>query len=607
MTYSQPKTYLESLQQATAATIRAIAEKKELDVVFVSESLTTPMLQTEIPVPHDFSTAEALQNMRGYSDELALRQKHHDESLHSQLRPTSSIAQKVFDLAENARFAALGGKNMLGVASNLNQQLELHCRKITQTPDFCAADDMFSIAVGLHIRQRLCQLELPPTAKKIFSSWQDNMGNLDEKIEPLTELLTNQKAFAIQIRTLISEMGLLDESALPPPDTEEIADLEDSDEQNDSNDQTVEDDMPADENNKGSDGTDKEMAHTGVEGNPKVAPASDQDSTDVAGVPLDASKNIGDDSHYHAYTTKFDSTVRVKSLCSSEEMTRLRAILDEKLTPLKHNVSRLANKLRRHLMAKKTMSWEFGLESGILDTSRLAGIVANPNHRLAYKWEKETNFHDTVVTLLIDCSGSMRGHSITMAAMCADILGNTLEHCAVKVEILGFTTSAWRGGQARSKWLAAGKPKNPGRLNDVLHKIYKSADEPWAQARKNLGLLMNEDILKENIDGEALLWAHSRLIMRKEQRRILMIISDGLPVDNSTLLANQPKYLETHLNYTVDLIENHSPIELVAIGIGHDVTRHYKRAITILRPEHLAQAMVDQLVYLFNVKDKPKR
>ncbi|MDB9943218.1 hypothetical protein OAD35_06890, partial [Pseudomonadales bacterium] len=325
---------------------------------------------------------------------------------------------------------------------------------------------------------------------------------------------------------------------------------------------------------------------------------------DDAGAPPDSGAEPSwlrpKDSEYKAYTTAFDEVVFADELCDPLELDRLRGVLDKHLQNSQVIISKLANRLQRKLMAQQNRTWEFDQEEGMLDTSRLTNVIIDPFHPLAFKQEKDMKFRDTVVSLLIDSSGSMRGRSITIAAMCADILGRTLERCTVKVEILGFTTRAWRGGQSREQWLQQGKPTQPGRLNDLRHIVYKSADMPWRRARRNLGLMMREELLKENIDGEALLWAHNRIVGRPEDRRILMVISDGLPVDNSTLLVNPSNYLEQHLKYAIDRIQNHSPVELVAIGIGHDVTHHYRRAVTITDAEQLGDAMTEQLVGLFD-------
>ena len=338
---------------------------------------------------------------------------------------------------------------------------------------------------------------------------------------------------------------------------------------------------------------DMDMDESGAEADPDEAP-----------VPMpDEAGRIAVDINYQSYTEEFDEMIRAEELCDAEEMMRLRQLLDQQLVSLQHTTSKLANRLQRRLMAKQNRTWEFDLEEGILDAARLSQVVIDPMNPLAYKQEKEMKFRDTVVTLLIDSSGSMRGRSITIAAMCADILGRTLERCSVKVEILGFTTRAWRGGQSREQWINEGKAANPGRLNDLRHIIYKAADDTWARNRRNLGLMMREELLKENIDGEALIWAHNRIVTRTEQRKILMVISDGLPVDNSTLLVNPSNYLEQHLKYAIEMIEKHSPVELCAIGIGHDVTHHYQRAVTITDAEQLGGAMTDQLAELFEIQN----
>ena len=344
------------------------------------------------------------------------------------------------------------------------------------------------------------------------------------------------------------------------------------------------------------------------------APSSELEDEGEAGDAQEAAENRPPQPHgaerrgpdYKAYTTKFDEVVDADELCDPEELQRLRDYLDKQLQNLHSVVARLANRLQRRLMAQQNRSWEFDLEEGVLDTARLPRIIIDPQQPLSFKQEKDMAFRDTVVTLLLDNSGSMRGRPITVAATCADILARTLERCGVKVEILGFTTRAWKGGQSREAWLQAGKPANPGRLNDLRHLIYKSADAPWRRARKNLGLMMREGLLKENIDGEALDWAHQRLLGRPEQRKILMMISDGAPVDDSTLSVNPGNYLERHLRYVIEEIETRSPVELIAIGIGHDVTRYYKRAVTIVDAEELGGAMTEKLAELFDENAAPQ-
>ena len=381
-------------------------------------------------------------------------------------------------------------------------------------------------------------------------------------------------------------------------------DIETMDESQDSEAEFSPEDVMLDDESGGEESTDGDATTVEMDAHADMDDAAGEADPDEAPVPMpDDAGRISVDFNYSSFTDKYDEIIKAEELCDAEELTRLRRMLDQQLQSLHHATSKLANRLQRRLMAKQNRTWEFDLEEGMLDAARLTQVIIDPMNPLAYKQEKEMKFRDTVVTLLIDSSGSMRGRSITIAAMCADIMGRTLERCSVRVEILGFTTRAWRGGQSREDWINANKPSNPGRLNDVRHIVYKSADDPWSRARRNLGLMMREELLKENIDGEALIWAHNRIVTRNEQRKVMMVISDGLPVDNSTLLVNPSNFLEQHLKYAIDMIENHSPVELVAIGIGHDVTHHYKRAVTITDAEQLGGAMTEQLAELFDIKD----
>ncbi|MEJ2130267.1 MAG: cobaltochelatase subunit CobT, partial [Gammaproteobacteria bacterium] len=402
-------------------------------------------------------------------------------------------------------------------------------------------------------------------------------------------------------RSIIADLGLAAELE-DPPEMDEDTDESETVEESESDSELSPEDVSLDEEmvDEDADGeatmvemdADMDMSDSDAEADADETPQQNQD--DAGRIRVDV--------NYKAFTDEFDEVVDAVELVDSAELDRLRGLLDQQLRSLQHTTSKLANRLQRKLLAKQNRSWEFDLDEGLLDTARLASVVVDPLHPLAFKQEKQTEFRDTVVTMLIDSSGSMRGRSITIAAMCGDILGRTLERCSVKVEILGFTTRAWRGGQSREKWIMSGKPSNPGRLNDLRHIVYKAADEPWRRARRNLGLMMREELLKENIDGEALIWAHNRIVTRQEQRKILMVISDGLPVDNSTLLVNPSNYLEQHLKYAIDMIENYSSVELVAIGIGHDVTHHYRRAVTITDADQLGDAMTEQLASLFDVE-----
>jgi len=603
---SDQETHLEAFKQATAATMRALSGKPDLEVSFGQGLLIGEGNQVRVPIPTPPCSERQCMESRGCADEYALRLKHHDSRLHGQLAPDSATGRKIFDFAENARIATIGTRHMIGIAANLDNHLDAECVSYGSVQDFCNDQDILGVALGLLVREKLTARCLPPYASRIVELWRGRLGNLDGKFDSLSALVEDQRAFALQVRQIIAGLEFTDDPELPP-DTGQKEGMEHIAEDQGPSDQSRQDQLLDDESGQPSGGMDPQPAQAQMPDNPE--PDQTGEAGEAGETPETESGPVSPEGlgNYTVYTTRYDEVIRALELCSAEEMSRLRVILDQKLQPLQQATSRLANRLQRWLLAKQTRSWEFGLEEGILDCARLSRVVANPNHTLAYKKERDTDFRDTVVSLLIDSSGSMRGHSIATAAMCADILGCTLERCSVKVEILGFTTRAWRGGQSREKWLADGKPANPGRLNDLRHIIYKAANEPWRWARRNLGLMMHEELLKENIDGEALLWAHGRLMTCEEQRKILMIISDGLPVDNSTLLTNQSNYLERHLEHAVELIENHSPVELTAIGIGHDVTHHYQRAVTIMHPDQLAGAMVKQFVHLFDMEQTPRK
>jgi cobaltochelatase CobT len=456
----------------------------------------------------------------------------------------------------------------------------------------------------LFLREKLIAVELPESAARVLDPWrtyiEDRIGT---PLSAFEGKVFDQQAFSELARSLIADFGLAEDFG--------------QDDQNGDSDNLDEQEQEA-EADAGDEGADQEQGSEGdladaIEGDvPVDMDASDlgeaDGSEDDGGAPPDSNAQKSwarpKTFEYQPYTTEFDEVVFADQLCDSEELDRLRGVLDQHLQNSQIIISKLANRLQRKLMAQQSRAWEFDLEEGVLDTSRLPTIIMDPFSSLAFKQEKETKFKDTVVSILIDSSGSMRGRSISIAAMCADILGRTLERCSVKVEILGFTTKAWRGGQSRELWLQRGKPQQPGRLNDLRHIIYKAADMPWRRARRNLGLMMREELLKENIDGEALLWAYNRIHGRPEDRKILMVVSDGLPVDNSTLLVNPSNFLEQHLKYAIDQIQNAPNVELVAIGIGHDVTHHYERAVTITDAEQLGDAMTEQLVGLFD-EQKP--
>jgi cobaltochelatase CobT len=606
---ARPESPVEPFKRAVAAAMRALAEDRELTVAFGAEGAGAKGGRVRLPLPpRDLPPAEVAQ-VRGAADSYALRLKHHDDKVHMSLLPTGGTARSIFEAVEQARVEAIGANAMPGVAQNLTAVLEEKCRTRGYARVREKSEAPLAEVVGLMVRERLTGALPPESARNMVEMWR---GWIEEKagkdLSELDRVIGDQHAFARLARKLIADLDLGDELGQDPDQSDENQDQDEGDNADNQGDSAPSEGLSPEgattEEAEASEGDGEEGDETAVqiESDQRMMGSEGEDPGE-GHRPWRPDVNSGADRGepaYRAYTTEFDETVLAEDLCDADEMTRLRAYLDQQLQALQGVVSRLANRLQRRLMAKQNRSWEFDLEEGLLDAGRLSRVVVDPLHPLSFKRETDTDFRDTVVTLLIDNSGSMRGRPITVAATCADILARTLERCSVKVEILGFTTRAWKGGQAREKWLKDGKPPNPGRLNDLRHIVYKPADAPWRRARKNLGLMMREGLLKENIDGEALLWAHNRLIGRSEQRRILMVISDGAPVDDSTLSVNQGSYLERHLRSAIEWIETRSPVELIAIGIGHDVTRYYRRAVTIVEAEQLGGAMMDKLAELFD-------
>ena len=592
---------LEPFKRATTATMRALAENEELEVSFGKGAVSVRGNSVQVPLPNIGCTENELNASRGIGDEVALRLRYHDTSVHRHHVPKAGPAQEMFQWLEDARVASIGTLRMEGVAKNLDANLEAICQQQAFDRITAESEAPLGVAVGLLVRQHLTGRGLPPSAENVVRFWRDYIEErAGDHIEKLSETILDQTEFARNARDIMVDLGLVSELEDQPElddndqETESVDENQEPDSEYAPEDVVLDDDAMGEEDADGESTTiemdaDMDMSELGAEADPEESPNA---MTDEAG-------RIQVGVNYDAFSNEFDEVVRAEELCEPEELARLRALLDQQLLPLQHTTSKLANRLQRKLLAKQNRTWEFDLEEGILDAGRLAQVVVDPVNPLAFKQEQEIKFRDTVVTMLIDSSGSMRGRSITIAAVCGDILGRTLERCSVRVEILGFTTRAWRGGQSREEWINAGKPANPGRLNDLRHIVYKAADDSWRRARRNLGLMMREELLKENIDGEALIWAHNRLVTRSEQRKVLMVISDGLPVDNSTLLVNASNYLEQHLKYAIDTIENHSDVELIAIGIGHDVTHHYRRAVTITDAEQLGGAITDQLAALF--------
>jgi cobaltochelatase CobT len=598
----------EPFKRAVTACLRAIAKKPELEVTFAAERPGLAPGKARLPEPARKMTRRDAAIVRGHADSIALKLACHDPKVHRKLMPGNPQARGVFEAVEQARVEALGSRRMAGVAKNLTAMLDdhFHRGKFDEITD--RADAPLSDALAMLVRERLTGLAPPAAARKMVDLWRPVLEDkIGARLDRLDRLAEDQAKFGDAVHDLLSALELGDDRNADADDDENQD--ENRDGENDqsgaegSPDSDAAQEMSADQAQASTD----EMSESAMES----AQASTSDTFDdgelgddetpgEATRPNSRGANEPRGPEYHAFAPKFDEVIAAEDLCDHDELERLRSYLDKQLAHLQGIVARLANRLQRRLMAQQNRAWEFDLEEGILDPARLSRVVTDPYHPLSFMHEKEATFRDTVVTLLLDNSGSMRGRPITVAATCADILARTLERCGVKVEILGFTTRAWKGGQSREAWLAAGKPANPGRLNDLRHIIYKSADAPWRRARKNLGLMMREGLLKENIDGEALDWAHKRLLGRSEQRKILMMISDGAPVDDSTLSVNPGNYLERHLRYIIEEIETRSPVELIAIGIGHDVTRYYRRAVTIVDAEELGGAITEKLAELFS-------
>ena len=603
----------ESFKRATAATVRAIAERDDVTVSYGVEPPGAAGARLRLPLPaRDLNETEA-GLVRGAADALALKLRYHDAAIHTKRAPAGEAARAIFESVEQARVEALGARRMIGVASNLATMLEERYRRQGYEHMAERNDTTLAEAVRLLTREALTAMPPPRSARKVVDLWRPFLeGRIARDLAELGRLIGDQDAYAKATRQLLQDLDLdLGESDEGQDSENADGDSENAEENEGESEGgegkasgaegSLEGGVPEQDKEDGDEGGAEEVAG-------EMMPGAGDEDPGRPGRPgiLPRRQGLNDDpAIYRAFATDYDEVVEADTLCDADELTRLRSLLDQQLAHLQSIISRLANRLQRRLLAKQARSWEFDLDEGILDSARLARIIINPVYPLSYKREKETEFRDTVVTLLIDNSGSMRGRPITVAAMSADILARTLERCGVKVEILGFTTRAWKGGQSRERWIAAGKPPNPGRLNDLRHIIYKPADAPWRRARKSLGLMLREGILKENIDGEALIWAHNRLLARSEQRRILMVISDGAPVDDSTLSVNPGNYLERHLREVIGEIERNSPVKLVAIGIGHDVTRYYRRAVTIVDAEQLGGAMLDKLAELFDEDAEP--
>ncbi|WP_226699002.1 cobaltochelatase subunit CobT [Qipengyuania gaetbuli] len=604
------QTPLDRFKQALTGTARALAQEPEVEVAWSADQPSQSGKNFRVPLPGRNLPRDQATEARGFADSFALKLRHHNEALHAKGAPPEPIARACYDAIERVRYEAIGSNRYDGIRGNLDAALELR----TATDPIAKASEAnevpLSTALSLILREALTGEAVPDRAKAGVDMVRgDILAKIGTDMDGLADALDDQRAF--QNLTL----DMLRHLELTLPDTPDDGSSDDGD-QDDG--ETPEQDEDTDEQDEGeaqpqesdargeiTDGEADGDAEQDVEGEQEMSDGDPSDDDGEGMQPVRPNRpwtDLPEDFDYKAYTDKFDEVIEAPELCDHEELDRLRAYLDSQLAGLQGIVTRLANRLQRRLMAQQNRSWDFDQEEGLLDAARLTRVVVSPGHALSYKIERDTEFKDTVVTLLIDNSGSMRGRPISIAAISADIMARTLERCGVKTEILGFTTRAWKGGQSREAWLADGRPANPGRLNDLRHIVYKKADEPWRRARRNLGLMMREGLLKENIDGEALLWAHSRLLARAEDRRILLVISDGAPVDDSTLSVNQAGYLEGHLRKVIEWIEKQSPVQLAAIGIGHDVTRYYKRSVTIMDVEQLGGTIIEQLAGLFEVE-----
>ena len=601
---NDPAGRAEAFKRATAGVLRAIGGKSDVQVTYQAGPGSVLGNRVRLPQPARTLSSADITRLRGAADAAGLRLRHHDTAVHAARVPGTRDARDVYDALEQARIEVVGARYMTGVAANLADRLAQECEQAGY--DRMTRKDQLPVAaaLGLLARERMSGEPAPQAASRVLSQWRETVdGTAQAALDDLASSQDDQRAFTRAARRLLAAYDLA-EAELETEEDDETAESDESDQEQ------AGEQPPSPEEGRGDDGQDQQPSEM-PEFAQSAAEAEDEPSDEREGAAEGEDRPGGPQPSresaqppaaplYRAYIKQFDEEIAAEDLCDADELARLRQQLDQQLLNMHGVVSKLANRLQRRLMAQQTRAWEFDLEEGILDAGRLARVVVNPTLSLSYKTERDTDFRDTVVTLLIDNSGSMRGRPITVAAMCGDILARTLERCAVKVEVLGFTTRAWKGGQSRERWVAEGKPREPGRLNDLRHIIYKSADMPWRRARRNLGLMLREGLLKENIDGEALLWAYRRLLGRRESRRILMVISDGAPVDDSTLSVNAGSYLERHLREVIREIEGRNAIELIAIGIGHDVTRYYRRAVTITDAEELGGTMMQKLSELFD-------
>jgi cobaltochelatase CobT len=620
---AKPVTVLsDPFRKALIHSTRALAEDPELEVVFGPDGPRLDGRKLVLPNPPRDLNPKQSQQIRGIADRLALRFAHHDDKVHARARPRDQKSGEAFDALEEARLEAIGANAMGGVRLNLNAAnvgaLEKSGLVSKETKDEVGMASM----LGQIAREYLTGDKAPGIIQRIINFFRGDIeSKTGERLQQLLPYIHDQAEFAKRARRIIRDLDMEDDSQ--DAEDEEQKNDEGEDEQSEGNDPSAEAEEDAEDQDDSQPQQEEEPT-----GGDDQSQTGDEDFTQMSGDPQSLAEGSADEvvdgeaaeasqmqtpnaggerKDYDVFTKAYDEVINAEDLCDPEELERLRGFLNQQLANLSNVVARLANRLQRRLMAQQSRSWNFDLEEGVLDAAKLTRVIIDPSAPLSFKQEKDTEFRDTVVTLLLDNSGSMRGRPIMVAAICADVLARTLERCGVKVEILGFTTKAWKGGQSREQWVREGKPAAPGRLNDLRHIIYKAADNPWRRANKNLGLMMREGLLKENIDGEALQWAYTRLLGRPESRRILMVISDGAPVDDSTLSVNSGHYLENHLRKVIADIEGAGRVELAAIGIGHDVTRYYRRAMTLIDVEQLGGALIEKLAELFEEKAAARR
>ncbi|MEO1539700.1 MAG: cobaltochelatase subunit CobT [Pseudomonadota bacterium] len=595
-------------KKALAEATRTLANDPELNVSYSVDPPGMTNDSARLPQVTRRMTRDEVMLARGTADAFALRKRFHNPATHARYTPQGAMAAELYEAMETARCEAVGARAMPGCAGNIDAKISADAQRLGYADITEAAQAPLSAAAGYLVRELATGRDLPEGAENVLNLWRGFLeGQAGTTLDGLEDVLSDQIAFARFARQVIDDLGYGDELGDDPDDSDEPEDDEagqDEDEQEqdsqggDEQSETESDEQaPEEDSDPTSDQAQAQLAADDADDTEMADEAQDMDGEPPADLPPPPVSEA--DPNYTVFSTEFDEEILAEELAGPDELERLRGYLDQQLEPLKGAVSRLANRLQRRLQAQQNRSWDFDQEEGVLDAGRLARVVANPTTPLSFKVEQDTEFRDTVVTLLLDNSGSMRGRPISIAAICADVLARTLERCQVKVEILGFTTRAWKGGQSRETWLNSGRAPQPGRLNDLRHIVYKRADAPWRRVRPNLGLMMKEGLLKENIDGEALEWANRRLVSRPEARKILMVISDGAPVDDSTLSVNPANYLEKHLRDVIAMIERRRAVELLAIGIGHDVTRYYSRAVTITDVEQLAGAMTEQLAALF--------